>query len=333
MDVLMRSQQGSAGSSWVGPALVGLGGLLGLSAWGEWASADLAGRGGSATLLDAPLATILLWAAAATIVAGGVAATLGVPDGARLAVAAGLSTAIAVGVFVCVAEAAASLVPNAALPHKLSRYAFGSKAGPGAWGALIVAVGVVGVGSPMARAWTVSAFARLSRHGTGAVVAVGTLAAAGAALFELRRASWLEAATASRTLDATSLPFVAPLTFAAVVMIVIAIGAVLADMLGVGGLLALGSGAVFAVCAAMAISLGELLPGLDIDIDIAPTGAVWVTLALGTGVIAAGVLLLRRGYGLREGIEELIGRIEPYDEPDPNPAYDWSKPANDWNKG
>lgn len=276
-------------------ALVGAG-VLAASSSLTWASANVGDGSISYTLLEIPFAPAILGAMVAAIVLGAVAGLMGRPAGLRLAgLTAVLAAAGAVG-FLLLAEWIVSIVLGVGIPVTPDRLLPGAGVGPGPWLALVAALAIAACALEPARERAAALGSSLWSRGPISILAPALLTLLLVALVWLREEPWLSADAFGTHLSVSgvALPWVALFTYATLWVLVAGIACLCAGRLLAGALVTAVAGWSTTFFAALAIAGPEALSRTPVRVAHA-TSAAWLSFALGCGIAAVALALLRWG--------------------------------------
>lgn len=265
-----------------------------------WVRAELGVGGRSFSGLDVPLlaAPVVL---AAVIVA--VAAIVGATSGSSALQPAASVAALVVVVLsllvIVIVETVAAVIPDGLLPAFARDYAVDLSAGAGPWvallGGVVMLAGARGWRPPFVDALPGAVDGRRVHRALPAALLVVTTAA----FAWLRYEPWLAASAAgsSEHLTGWSLPWIGPLSLAALLLLAAAVAAGSLLRLEIAGLLAAAGGWLVTFCAALVAQAESALGKLRLD-DFGPATArgyaphvelgVATWLAFVTGLLAAG---------------------------------------------
>ena len=282
---------------------VALGGAVALlaSATLTWTSVSIGSGSISYTLLEIPVAAVVLGVGVAVVVGAVLAALAGHPAALEIAGLAAMALGIATGLFLLTAESIATftaVLPRDPIPVTAQRLTLAAGSGAGPWLALAAATAIAVATTDSLRSRALSLATGLRMRGPLALAALGVLVAVVAVLIQLRQEPWLVVGAfgGDLALPGDTLLYVGRAAYLAPWLLTVGIACVCLGAIEVGALVAALAGWLANAAAAVTILVGEGLAHLPVR-DAHVTTSVWLTFATGLVAAAAAAGLLWWGVG------------------------------------
>jgi hypothetical protein len=272
--------------------------VLAASATLTWTSVNIGSGSVSYTLLEIPVAAVLLGAGVLVVVGAAFTALSGRTAALEVAGLAAAAIALAVTFFLLVSESIAAftaILPRDPIPLTAQRFALGAGTGAGPWLAVAAAGSIAVATTDSLRRWAFSTAATLRMRAPLALAALAVLVVAVVALVQLRQEPWLvaEAFGGELSINGDTVPWIGRAAYFAPWLVAGGIVCVCLGALKVGALVAGLAGWLANAAAGVTIFAGEALASLPVDdARVTASASAWLTFAAGlvTAAAAAGVL-------------------------------------------